>query len=198
MRCGGTTSISCTRFCRWPSKPGSNWRCTRDDPPVESLGGVARIMRSFDGFKRALEVAESPNHGLDFCMGCWSEMGRDVLGPLRYFASRGKVFYVHFRDVQGRVPEFRECFLGEGNVDIVHAMRTLHECGFTGFLIDDHVPHMLNDTDWGHRGRALATGQMLGLLAAVRAAGLIRPAGRNTRGAAAICRECVEIARAGS
>ena len=77
-----------------------------DDPPVESLGGVARIMRSFDGFKRALEVAESPNHGLDFCMGCWSEMGRDVLGPLRYFASRGKVFYVHFRDVQGRVRSF--------------------------------------------------------------------------------------------
>ena len=45
-----------------------------DDPPVESLGGVARIMRSFDGFRRAMEeVAPSPNHGLDFCMGCWSE-----------------------------------------------------------------------------------------------------------------------------
>jgi mannonate dehydratase len=142
-----------------------------DDPPVESLGGVARIMRSFEGFKRALKVADSPNHGLDFCMGCWSEMGRDVIEPLRYFASRGKIFYVHFRDVQGEVPEFRECFLGEGNVDVVQAMRTLHECGFTGFLIDDHVPHMLDDTSWGHRGRALATGQMLGLLAAVRATG---------------------------
>ncbi len=141
-----------------------------DDPPVESLGGVARIMRSFEGFKHALEVADGPNHGLDFCMGCWSEMGHDVVEPLRYFASRGKIFYVHFRDVQGQVPEFRECFLGEGNVDIVEAMRTLHECGFTGFLIDDHVPHMLDDTAWGHRGRALATGQMLGLLAAVRGA----------------------------
>ena len=140
-----------------------------DDPPVESLGGVARIFRNFEGFRRAMEKFDSPVHGLDFCMGCWSEMDPDgVLDAIRYFGGRGKIIYVHFRDVQGRVPEFRECFLGEGNVDIVQAMRTLHECGFTGFLIDDHVPHMLNDTDWGHRGRALATGQMLGLLTAVR------------------------------
>lgn len=37
-----------------------------DDPPVDTLGGVARIMNSFDGFKRALETVPSPMHGLDF------------------------------------------------------------------------------------------------------------------------------------
>ena len=139
-----------------------------DDPPVESLGGVARVMRSFEGFKRAMEeVAPSPNHGLDFCMGCWSEMGTDVIEALRYFGSRGKLYYVHFRDVQGIVPKFQECFLGQGSVNVVEAMRTLKAVGFTGFMIDDHVPRMVDDTPWGHRGRALATGQMLGLLTAV-------------------------------
>ena len=143
-----------------------------DDPPVDSLGGVARLFRSFEGFRRAMEdVAPSPNNGLDFCMGCWSEMGHGVIEPIQYFGSRGKIFYVHFRDVQGAVPKFAECFIGDGNVDTVEAMRTLKSVGFTGFLIDDHVPHMVDDSDWGHRGRAHATGYMLGLLAAVRALG---------------------------
>jgi mannonate dehydratase len=138
-----------------------------DDPPVPMLGGVARIMSSIEGFKRAMETVPSPNHGLDFCMGCWSEMGPGAIPPMRYFAERGKILYVHFRDVQGVMPKFQECFLGEGNTDVVEAMATLKRAGFTGFLIDDHVPHMDDDTPWGHRGRAQATGYICGLLAAV-------------------------------
>jgi len=138
-----------------------------DDPPVASLGGVARLFRNFAGFKRAMEIADSPNSGLDFCMGCWSEMGPGVLEAINYFGTRHKIVYVHFRDVQGVVPKFQECFLGEGNVDVVEAMRAFKKSGFTGFMIDDHVPHMVDDTDWGHRGRALATGYMLALLDAM-------------------------------
>jgi mannonate dehydratase len=143
-----------------------------DDPPVESLGGIARLFRGFEGFRRGvLEIAPSPNHGLDFCMGCWSEMGKGVIEPIEYFGSRGKIFYVHFRDVQGVVPKFQECFIGEGNVSTVEAMRALKRVGFTGFFIDDHVPHMVDDSDFGHRGRAHATGYILGLLAAIDALG---------------------------
>ncbi|MGH2350175.1 MAG: mannonate dehydratase [Chloroflexota bacterium] len=140
-----------------------------DDPPVPSLGGVARIFNSFEGFKRGSEIVDSPNWGLDFCMGCWSEMGghQNVIKGIRHFGSRGQIYYGHFRDVQGTADSFAECFLGEGNVDLVQAMRTFKEVGFTGFLIDDHVPHMVDDSDWGHRGRAYATGYMLALLSAV-------------------------------
>ncbi|MBM4437218.1 MAG: mannonate dehydratase, partial [Actinobacteria bacterium] len=140
-----------------------------DDPPVPSLGGVARIASSFEGFRRIVEANPSPNHGLNFCMGCWSEMGTDVVSAIRYFGARRKIIYGHFRDVQGTAEKFQECFLGEGNVNIVAAMRALHATGFTGFLIDDHVPHMQDDTPWGHRGRALSTGIMVGLLAAIQA-----------------------------
>jgi mannonate dehydratase len=96
-------------------------------------------------------------------------MGEDVISTIKHFLSHNQIFYMHFRDVQGTVPTFNECFLGDGNVDIVEAMRTLYRGGFTGFLIDDHVPHMTDDTPWGHRGRALATGQMMGILAALEA-----------------------------
>ena len=147
-----------------------------DDPPVPELGGIARLFYHFEGFRKAMEdVAPSPNHGLDFCMGCFSEMyysdsetNQGVLDAMRYFGERGKLFYVHFRDVKGTVPNFEECFLGEGNMNVVEAMKTLHEVGFDGFIIDDHVAHMIDDSDWNHRGHAHATGYILGLVDAVK------------------------------
>ncbi|MCL4857984.1 MAG: mannonate dehydratase [Caldilineaceae bacterium] len=136
-----------------------------DDPPVPSLGGVARIMRNFEGFKRAMEVVDSPNHGLDFCVGSWSEMSpAECLKGLRYFAEQGKIFYVHFRDVLGTVPKFREAFIGEGNLDMFEVMAILKEAGFNGFLIDDHVPAMVGDSGWASRSRAFANGQMTAYL----------------------------------
>ncbi len=147
-----------------------------DDPPVAELGGIARLFYQFEGFRKAMEdVAPSPNHGLDFCMGCFSEMyyadndiNQSVLDAFRYFGERGKLFYVHFRDVKGTVPNFAECFLGEGNMDVVAAMKTLKEVNFDGFIIDDHVAHMIDDSDWNHRGHAHATGYILGLVDAVK------------------------------
>jgi len=136
-----------------------------DDPPVESLGGVARIFGSFEAFRQAMEEFDSPMHGLDFCMGCWSEMGPEgVLPAVRYFGSRGKIAYIHFRDVQGQVPCFNECFIGEGNLDPFEVVKVLHEVGFDGFLITDHVPRMVDDSPWGHRGRAYAIGYITALL----------------------------------
>jgi mannonate dehydratase len=137
-----------------------------DDPPVPMLGGVARIFGSFEGFKRGMDTFDSPYHGLDFCMGCWSEMGghAHALKAIRHFGGQDKIIYVHFRDVQGNIPCFNECFINEGNVDPFEVMKTLKEVGFTGFMITDHVPHMVDDTDWCHRGRAYAIGYMTAML----------------------------------
>ncbi len=137
-----------------------------DDPPVPALGGIARIFGSFEGFVRAMDTFDSPMHGLDFCMGCWSEMGghENVIKGIRHFGGRDKIVYVHFRDVQGRIPCFNECFLGTGNVDPYDVMKTLKDVGFRGFMIPDHVPHLVDDTNWNHRGRALAIGYMTAVL----------------------------------
>lgn len=140
-----------------------------DDPPVAELGGVARLFRNVDGFKRAETLAKgSLAWGLDLCLGCCSEMpgGADnVRAMIEYFGPRRRIFYVHFRDVKGTVPSFDECFIGEGNYNAAEVMRLLKRNGFTGFLLDDHVPHMVDDSDWNHRGRAHAVGYLQGMLA---------------------------------
>ena len=142
-----------------------------DDPPVASLGGVPRLFKDRAGFERAMAIGDSPNHKLDFCLGCWSEMGPGVLDAVAHFGERRQIAYVHFRDVQGTVPRFQECFLGEGNLDPMATIRALHRVGFDGFMIDDHVPQIVDDTEWGHRGRAHATGYLQALVAVVASEG---------------------------
>jgi mannonate dehydratase len=140
-----------------------------DDPPVDSLGGIARVFKSFADFDRATTRFPTHAFSLMFCMGTWSEMGPGVVDAIRHFAGQDRIAFVHFRDVQGHVPSFHECFLGDGNVPVTQALTALLDAGFTGFLIDDHVPRLEGDAEqWNHRGRALETGKLQGLLRAVK------------------------------
>jgi mannonate dehydratase len=136
------------------------------DPPVEKLGGVPFIFRDFESFKRADRLAESKYHGLELCLGTWSEMGENIVEVIQYFGERNKIFYVHFRDVEGTVPSFHEIFLNEGggNYDKYEVLKTLREVGFQGVMIVDHVPRVEGDSKWGHRARANAIGYLQGLV----------------------------------
>lgn len=121
-----------------------------DDPPVPELAGIPRcIFSSFEGYKRALEIADSPNVGLCLCVGCWLEggdlMGRDVLETIRYFGEKGKLFKIHFRNVSQPLPHFVETFLDNGYMDMYKVMKALKEVDFRGVLIPDHIPRMADD-----------------------------------------------------
>lgn len=138
-----------------------------DDPPVEVIDGVARLFYKMDNFKKAMELADSDAWGLNLCLGCCSEMingASNVKDMIRYFGPLGKIFYIHFRDVQGTVPKFQECFLGEGNFNPAEVLLELKKNSFNGFILDDHVPAMVNDSPWGHRARAHAIGYLQGLI----------------------------------
>lgn len=115
-----------------------------DDPPVASLGGIARCFRNFPAFERAMEIADSDNFGLCFCAGTWAEggptMGQDVLEMIRYYGSRGKIFKVHFRNVDRPLPKFHETFIDNGYLDAYQVMRALREVEFDGIIVPDHVP----------------------------------------------------------
>ena len=141
-----------------------------DDPPVPMLGGVARLFYKPENFKRAYDIAgKSRAWALDLCLGCCSEMpggAANVREMIEYFAPKGAIAYIHFRDVQGTVPNFTECFIGDGNYDPAEVVGLLLQNGFDGFLLDDHVPKMDGDSDWSHRGRAHAIGYMQGLIRA--------------------------------
>ena len=144
-----------------------------DDPPVPSIAGIPRLFRNIENVRRAIEqVAPSSFHKVTFCMGTWAEMGpEEMFSAMERFGKAGKIAYVHFRNVRGRVPEFAETFIDEGDVDCARAIRLLNEVGFDGCLIDDHVPHMTGDTQYMHRGRAHAIGYMRGLLHAIQGPG---------------------------
>lgn len=93
--------------------------------------------------------------------------GDNIYEMIRYFGERGKILYVHFRNVSGPVPKFHEEFINTGYVDMYKAMTIYQSVGFNGFFIDDHVPNTFQDTEWGHRGRAFANGYIQGLIESV-------------------------------
>ena len=137
-----------------------------DDPPVPELGGIPRpIFSSFEGYKRALEMANSPNVGMCLCVGCWLEggelMGSDVLETIRYFGGLGKLFKVHFRNVHAPLPYFVETFLDDGYMDMYQVMRALREVDFDGVIIADHIPQMAGGPQVG---TAYSIGYMKALL----------------------------------
>lgn len=134
-----------------------------DDPPVYPLGGIPRcIFGSFDGYRRAIEIADSPNIGVCLCVGCWLEggngMGRDVLETIRYFGERGRLFKVHLRNITAPLPEgFAETWLDDGFMNMSLVIRELSRVGFDGAVISDHLPGTAT-------GRAAAEGFSVGYI----------------------------------
>jgi mannonate dehydratase len=118
-----------------------------DDPPVPQLGGIPRhIFGTFDGYVRALEIANSPNIGVCLCCGTWMEggksTGKTVFEAARAFAKMGKLWKIHFRNVTSPIPDFVETYIDNGYTDMWKLMKTLVEVDFRGNLIADHVPAM--------------------------------------------------------
>ncbi|MBC7925840.1 MAG: mannonate dehydratase [Bryobacteraceae bacterium] len=125
-----------------------------DDPPVPELGGVPRcIFGNFDGYAKALSIANSPNIGVCLCCGTWMEggasMGKDVFEAARAFAKMDKLWKIHFRNVTAPIPDFVETYVDDGYTDMKKLMRTLVDVDFRGILIADHVPAMVGDRNTG-------------------------------------------------
>ena len=135
-----------------------------DDPPISPIAGVARIMRSHEALKRFIEIVPSDHNGLWFCQGTISEMPGNVIDAIRYFGSRKKIFYVHFRNVTGTVPAFSETFIDEGHVNALEAMFAYKEVGYEGALMYDHVPVLDTNDEKNHASIAFAVGYMRALL----------------------------------
>lgn len=140
-----------------------------DDPPIARLGGVPRIFSTFENYKRALAIADSPNVGVCLCVGCWLEGGElwgvDAVTALRHFAAEKKLFKVHFRNVDAPLPHFVETFIDDGYQDMYQIMKTLQEIGFRGVAIPDHIPRMADDP---RLGTAYTIGYMRALLQRAR------------------------------
>ncbi|GAB3165401.1 mannonate dehydratase [Telluribacter humicola] len=147
-----------------------------DDPPIDSIRGIPRIMTSPEAFKRLLDLYPSPSNGITFCQGSFASMGAqgqgvDIPATIEYFGKRKAIHFVHFRDVRGYKDHFEETFHDDGKTDMYRAMQAYYNVGFRGPLRPDHVPTMAGDSNehagYSTIGTLFAIGYIRGLMEGV-------------------------------
>ena len=160
---------------------GVRLACHPHDPayPIGGLNGIEHVMGSVDGIRRFLALSSSPRHGLNFCQGTVAEMferpAEAMVPVIEEFASTGRIFMVHFRNIRGGRLDFEEVFPDEGDVDMFAAIQAYQRGGYVGPLCPDHVP--VSDLDEGReRFMSFALGYTRGLLQAAGVAPVRRVA----------------------
>lgn len=135
-----------------------------DDPPVEKLRGAARLVNQPAKYDRLLGVIDSPSNAAELCLGSLQEMSDgDIYDTVRRIARRDRIGYIHFRNVRGKVPNYVETFIDDGDIDMAEIIRILRDEGFEGVLIPDHTPELECGAPW-HAGMAYAIGYMRALV----------------------------------
>jgi mannonate dehydratase len=140
-----------------------------DDPPLPSLGGVARIFGSVEAYDRAYALAPCRENAVTFCQANFKLMGVDLAATARRLGQR--IAYVHVRDVRGTADEFVELFHDEGETDQLALFRTYRGLGLDVPFRCDHVPAMEGEgaepgfvPGYGTLGRLFADGYLKALV----------------------------------
>src|ERR1700678_3730179 len=110
-----------------------------DDPPEPELAGVPRcIFANYEGYKRAMEIANSPNVGICLCCGCWNEGGPQLMHkhPAERipYSRPEKTRRISFRNVSAPLPHFVETFMDNEYYDMSKIMTALVEVKFDGIV----------------------------------------------------------------
>ena len=123
--------------------------CHPSDPGIgvgNTYRGVARPLGMVDGFKKLIELYDSPYNGLNFCQGCMSESlenpAEEIFDVIRYFGERKKIFNVHFRNIKGGLGNFVEVFPDEGDIHMIRALKVYKDVGYKYMIMPDHVPQL--------------------------------------------------------
>ncbi len=131
-----------------------------DDPPMPVVRQTPRLVYQPHMYQRLLDLNPSPANNLEFCLGSISEMtDGDVYEVTDQYTRQDKVAYIHCRNVVGKVPNYKEVFIDEGDMDIIRIMKILKKNKYSGVLIPDHTPQMSCDAPW-HAGMAFAMGYL--------------------------------------
>lgn len=138
-----------------------------DDPPLPMVRDTARLVYQPRYYQQLLDLKPSPSNALEFCIGSLAEMTEgDIYDVVDQYSHQRAIGYVHFRNVRGKVPNYAEVFIDEGDVDMLRVLRILKRNDYDGVLIPDHTPQMTCVAPW-HAGMAYALGYMRALLAIV-------------------------------
>lgn len=131
-----------------------------DDPPMPTVRGQPRLVYQPGHYQKLIDLNPSPANTLEFCIGSLAEMTEgDIYDVVDTYSRQNRLGYVHFRNVRGKVPFYRETFIDDGEVDMLRVVQILRRNHFAGVLIPDHTPQMSCAAPW-HAGMAYAMGFM--------------------------------------
>lgn len=143
-----------------------------DDPPYQWVRGTPRLVYEIPMYQKMLDIAKSPANAIDCCVGTLCEMsdGSDIYAWLDKYASQNAIAYIHLRNVRGKIPDYRETFIDEGDLDIFRVLKILKKNHFQGVIIPDHTPLPAAPAPW-LTGMAFALGYIRAMLQTVERAG---------------------------
>jgi mannonate dehydratase len=153
-------------------KAGVKMALHPDDPPLSPLRGIGRILTSAEAFRRVLRIVPSPVNGITFCQANFKAMGEDLEALIREFGGQAKIFFAHFRDIEGTAEHFRETFHDNGPTDMPRILKAYHEVGFDGPIRPDHAPTLVGEDNdspgYAMNGKIFAIGYMKGIADSLR------------------------------
>ncbi|KJF44972.1 mannonate dehydratase [Draconibacterium sediminis] len=139
-----------------------------DDPPMPYVRNTPRLVYQPDMYQRLIDMVDSNSNQLEMCLGTIAEMTEgDVHDAADIYSKQNKVGYIHFRNVVGKVPTYKEVFVDEGDIDMMKILSILKKNNFQGVLIPDHTPQMSCDAPW-YAGMAYAMGYMKAAISIVQ------------------------------
>jgi len=131
-----------------------------DDPPMPTIRGQPRLVYQPRLYQKLLDLHPSPANTLEFCIGSLAEMTEgDIYDVVDHYSRQQRLGYVHFRNITGKVPTYKETFIDDGDVDMLRVLEILKRNRYDGVLIPDHTPAMACAAPW-HAGMAYAMGFM--------------------------------------
>lgn len=143
-----------------------------DDPPLSPLRGIGRILISAKNYERVMDTVKSPMNGVTFCQANFLAMGEDIYALAQKWCQRKRVFFVHFRDIEGNAGHLTETFHDNGPTDMARMLRIYSENGFAGPMRPDHAPTMEGEQNsrpgYAMTGKVFAFGYMKGVMDALR------------------------------
>ena len=155
-----------------------------DDPQVDVIRGVSRIINTIASYDRLLAMYPKACNGITMCQANFFTMPDLVNLPAQIKKWGTEVInFVHFRNLrdlsggQKPSPHIVETFHDEGDMDMYELMKTYYDIGFTGPMRPDHVPVMATEIEAGGRGgyttlgNLFAIGYMRGLAESIAKAG---------------------------
>lgn len=131
-----------------------------DDPPMSYIRNTPRLVYQPHMYQKLIDINPSESNQLEFCLGTIAEMTEgNVYEATDQYSSQNKIAYIHFRNVKGKVPDYKEVFIDEGDIEIFRVLDILNKNRFEGVLIPDHTPQMSCEGPW-YAGMAYAMGYM--------------------------------------